>query len=463
MSQYATNYDYGASDLAEPLDYTAPAADPGRSKMTPLLLIPSLGLSGIAWMAGGLSPLTDMSFLLLTIVCMVLLVRELLMFTQRWGLGGVVLYAGSLVWFCFDYLTFWFMNPEKAAQTGFTNAIVAKAAFFTILFICSMMIGLNIRKGRFFVRLMEKTPDIRTSGIGFILVLILFVIGICPFFLFTSEPWYTAIYHQFTSGRGGHGVAWTVGRTGNVNYNWGAYVAQILQIGKVGSIYAILWVILVSKNILPRIVGVAIWLLWLLLGTGTGTRGEVIASMLPVVFAFFLKYSAIAAAYSKKISIRAYVIAGVLLLITLIVVQFQITFRNEGFLNKSLEDVKEKIEGNSMFSEGLMGYRLIPDRFNYFHNAFYVEGAIRPIPDTIFWFFVSPMPRALWHSKPIDPAWKWYNEVVTGDPNGTEGTTIATGASGYWFIRYGPFGLIEGGILIGWLMSYGEMLFSYSC
>jgi hypothetical protein len=196
-----------------------------------------------------------------------------------------------------------------------------------------------------------------------------------------------------------------------------------------------------------------------MLGTGTGTRGEVVASMLPVVFAFFLKYSAAAAAYSKKISIRAYVVAGALLLITLLVVQFQITFRTKGFEGSSFQDISGKIQGNSMFSEGLMGYRLIPDKFTYFHNAFYVEGAIRPIPDTIFWFFISPMPRALWHSKPIDPAWKWYNEVVTGDPNGTEGTTIATGASGYWYIRYGPFGLIEGGILIGWLMSYGEMLF----
>jgi hypothetical protein len=370
-----------------------------------------------------------------------------------------VLFGGTLIWFCFDYLTFWFMNPGKAAETGFTNTIVAKAAFFTTLFVCSMMIGLNIRKGEPLVRLMEKTPDIRTPAIGFILTLMLFVLGISPFFLFTSEPWYTAIYHQFTSARGGHGVAWTVGRTGNVNYNWGGYVAQILQVGQVASVYAILWVILVGKNIVPRIIGVAIWGLWFMLGTGTGTRGEVVASMLPVVFAFFLKYSAAAAAYSKKISIRAYVVAGALLLITLLVVQFQITFRTKGFEGSSFQDISGKIQGNSMFSEGLMGYRLIPDKFTYFHNAFYVEGAIRPIPDTIFWFFISPMPRALWHSKPIDPAWKWYNEVVTGDPNGTEGTTIATGASGYWYIRYGPFGLIEGGILIGWLMSYGEMLF----
>src|SRR6202041_2872716 len=123
------------------------------------------------------------------------------------------------------------------------------------LFICSMMIGLNIRKGEFLVRLMEKTPDIRTPGIGFILVLILFIIGISPFFLFTSEPWYTAMYHQFTAARGGQGVAWTVGRTGNVNYNWGGYVAQILQIGQVGSIYAILCVILVGRNIFQRIIG----------------------------------------------------------------------------------------------------------------------------------------------------------------------------------------------------------------
>jgi hypothetical protein len=458
MSQYATNYDLGATDLTQG-DYSASTTDTGRSKMTPLLLIPSVGLSGMAWMAGGLSPLTDLAFLLVTIVCMVLLVRELLMFTQRWGLGAVVLYGGVLVWFCFDYMTLWFMHPDEASVAGFTNTIVAKAAFYTILFIVSMMIGLNIDKGQPLVRIMERTPDIRTPGIGFILTLILFVIGISPFFLFTSEHWYTAIYHQFTVGRGGHGPAWTVGRTGNVNYNWGGYVAQILEIGSVGSVYGILWVILVGKNIFQRIIAVAIWMLWLLLGTGTGTRGEVIASMLPVIFAFFLKYSAVAASYSKRISFKAYGAAGLLLLITLVVVQFQITFRGSGFLAGSVGGISGRIAGNDMFSEGLTGYRLIPDKFNYFHNAFNIEGAIRPLPDTVFWFFISPMPRALWHSKPIDPAWKWYNEVVTGDPNGSEGTTIATGASGHWFIRYGPFGVIEGGIMIGWLMKYGEMLF----
>jgi hypothetical protein len=459
MSQYATDYDFGAIDLESQADLVAPVADVGRSKLTPLLLVPSLAMSGIAWMAGGLSPLTDMSFLLLTIVCSVLMVRELMMFTRRWGIGGMVLYGGSLVWFCFDYLTFWFMKPEQAAATGFTNEVVAKAAFFTILFIASMMIGVNIRKGEPLARLMQRTPDIRTPGTGFILVLILFAIGASPFLLFTSEPWYTAMYHQITAGRGGQGVAWTVGRTGNVNYNWGAYVAQILQVGQVGSIYAILWVVLVGRNVFLRIIGVLIWVLWLMLGTGTGTRGEVIASMLPAIFAFFVKYSAVAAAYAKRISIRAYVAAATLLLVTLVFVQFQITFRNTGFLGGSLEAISGKIEGNSMFSEGMLGYRLIPDRFYYFHNAFYVEGAIRPIPDTVFWFFISPMPRALWTSKPIDPAWKWYNEVVTGDPNGTEGTTIANGASGYWYIRYGPIGVIEGGIMIGWLMTYGEMVF----
>jgi hypothetical protein len=460
MSQYATDYDFASNEFAPQADLVAPVRDAGRSKLTPLLLVPSLGLSGIAWMAGGLSPLTDMSFLLLTIVCLILLVRELLVFTQRWGIGGVVLFGGTLVWFCYDYLSFWFMQPQRAEETGFTNDIVAKSAFYTILFVASMMIGVNIRKGQFFVRLMERTPDIRAPWIGFVLSLTLFAIGISPFFLFTSEPWYTAMYHQFTEGRGTHGlVAWTVGRSGNVNYNWGAYVAQILQIGQVGSIYAILWVILVGRNIIQRLIGAGIWVVWLLLGAGTGTRGEVIASMLPVIFAFFVKYSATAAEHAKRVSIRAYVLASVILMVTLIIVQYQVTFRTQGFVGSSLGEVSAKIAGNSMFSEGLTGYRLIPDKFNYFENAYYVEGAIRPIPDTIFWFFVSPMPRALWHSKPIDAAWKWYNEVVTGDPNGTEGTTIATGASGYWFIRYGPFGLIEGGILIGWLMAYGEMLF----
>jgi hypothetical protein len=39
-----------------------------------------------------------------------------------------------------------------------------------------------------------------------------------------------------------------------------------------------------------------------------------------------------------------------------------------------------------------------------------------------------------------------------------EGTTIAQGLVGHWYFRFGTAGVIEGGLLVGWLMGVSERL-----
>ena len=77
------------------------------------------------------------------------------------------------------------------------------------------------------------------------------------------------------------------------------------------------------------------------------------------------------------------------------------------------------------------------------------------MPETLLYFLLHPIPRALWHDKPSDPAMIWYNQVVAGT-NGLEGTTISQGLAGHWYLRYGIMGVIEGGMLVGWLMCMAE-------
>jgi hypothetical protein len=103
------------------------------------------------------------------------------------------------------------------------------------------------------------------------------------------------------------------------------------------------------------------------------------------------------------------------------------------------------------------GFRVVPDQVPFFCNSFPGEGAIRAIPDTLFWFVLGPIPRALWPSKPSDDAMVWYNQMVAGN-NGREGTTISQGLVGHWYFRYGLAGVIEGGLLVGWLMGVSERL-----
>jgi len=48
-------------------------------------------------------------------------------------------------------------------------------------------------------------------------------------------------------------------RTGNLNYSWGAYVAQLMQIGEVGGIVAIIYAILIARTWTTRLIGLFIW------------------------------------------------------------------------------------------------------------------------------------------------------------------------------------------------------------
>jgi hypothetical protein len=452
VAYYAQQYDYEMSAASAQRSIE-------RSGWTWMLFVVPLMGSGISWMVGGIPTITDFSFVLFTLISTGLFLNELLRINTRWGIGAMVVYGGAVVWFCYDYLANWFMvRPSMLAIYGVTYQTLAKGAFFTIMYVMFMSVGLNFKRPAWPEKFMLRTPEAKSANSQLVLILLAFVIGISPFFLFTAEPFYLAIWHQFLAGRSGTGPHWTVGRTGNLNYNYGGYVAQILQVGQAGGLLAVLYAILFAKNVVQKTISWAIWLLWLLLGIGGGTRGDVMACMLPPLAAFFLKYQSIAVAHFRRISFRAYLGAAAILVIILGIVQFQITFRNTGFTRASFSNIKFNIEGNSMFSESLTGFTLIPDRADFFYNKFGIQGYVWPLPNEAFWCIISPMPRAVWTSKPVDPAWAWYNKMVAHEVTGTEGTTIAAGGAGSWYIRYGPGGIIEGGFLVGWLVAFGERL-----
>ena len=165
----------------------------------------------------------------------------------------------------------------------------------------------------------------------------------------------------------------------------------------------------------------------------------------------------------------AYVFAAVLLFIYLVVCQLLGSFRSRGLATFTLGELSHvdlaKSQGNSMFSEALPGFALVGESTPPFYDKFPGEGALRLIPDVASDFFIQIVPRAIWPDKPIDPVWAWYNVLVAGvstDATGTGGTTISSGPAGHWYFRYGPAGVVEGGILVGWLMGATERAFRRS-
>ncbi len=400
--------------------------------------------------------LTDLGMICLTAICLCFLVNEFVQFPRRFGIGGMVLFGGILVWFSYDYLYYWMGVDFNHPDVEIRALTVARSAMYHCIFAMMMAVGVLLPFGKMIERLFHVIPEPSTNRFYFWAILILFAVGLSPYFIFTVEPWYESIWLEMSGGRT-TGATWKVGRTGNVNYSWGAYVATLLQIGQVGGQLAVFYALLIARNPLGKLVGGAIWLFWVAIAFGSGTRGYLVFNALPGVALIFLKHQAYAAALFQRFSRKAYTRAGILLIVLLFAVQFQAHFRESSYAGADVHDVSlTNLHGASMFGEGLAGFELVPEQVDYYYNRFPGEMFVRPMPQTVIDFFVGPIPRALWKNKPIDPVWKWYNEVVTQTEDGTIGTTVAQGLVGGWYFRYGLAGVIQGGLLMGLLLAICE-------
>ncbi len=441
-----------------PLQFEAPAqvGPRPRSKWAPLAFLLPLSMCAVSWAVGGMPTLTDAGFVSLTVICAWFCVVELVRFPRRNGVGALMLYGGVIVWFCMDYLTYWF--NINFALSPLPPLVIAKAATLHCLFIMMMSAGLLLQYGKRLERWILKLPESNSSGYYFFLVILFFALGILPYLLFTEERFPDVFIKSITSMRGtADAVHWTVGRTGNVNYNWGGYVAQWVEAGYLGGLFAAFYAVLVAKKTAPKIVAWLIWGFWMAMSLGTGTRGQVVFMGLPVIALVYMKYQLQAAAQGRKLSLRAYVRSGGFLLLVLALVQFQGMFRGVKEEDRDVSQVELfKVSGNHMFSEGLLGYSLIPETRPFFYDRFPGEVILRPVPDFAFHLITHPIPRALWTSKPLDPLSEWYNATYTGRGEGREGTTISHGLVGSWYFKYGLAGVIEGGLLMGLLYSIAE-------
>lgn len=425
-----------------------------RPQFMPFLYFIPMTIAGISWVSGGITGMTDLAFILVTILGFAFLTLEYVHFPRRFGIGGMMILGGYLTWFCYDYFKNWYGWEFTEHSASFEPVVVAKAAYFHMMFIMCALFGLQIpmKKAQRVLQLVHEPND---SKLYFIIILAVFAFAISPYFLFTRDPWYIAIYNSISAARGAGGAVWITGRdAGRLNYSWGAYIAQIIQVGQVGGQFAVFYAILIARSHIQKIICWLIWAFWLATAFGSGTRGVVAFMMLPVLALVFLKYQAFAAIYMRKISPRAYVLGGIILFALVFLVQVQGKYRTLGYQDMDITSIDVlELKGNSMFTEGLVGWEAIPDRVGFFYNTWPGASLIRPIPDTVFWFVVKIIPRALWKDKPLEEMEEWYHEAATG---GNFQATISTGLVGEWYFKYGWLGVVQGGLLFGWLARMAE-------
>jgi len=449
---------------------TAPARNPGveaifYERRPTWLPIPILGLTllpFISMLSGGSDALNDAAWLLLTFLLLYYTYLELKAFPRRFGVGGLVLFGGSLIFFCTDYLMIWFGGATFEGKEAGVYAsqvdseLLASGTMHHFLFIAAAAAGLTINWGDRGAKLLARTPQPANPTTMLVLLTVMVFVGLLPYALFAREPFHVALWKDMWAMRQrGAGPQWLTGRTGNLNFNWGGYLGQLFQIGRFGALMAVFYALFLARSRGAKLFCWFLWLIWTALAFGSGTRGQIIFMGVPAVAMIYLKHQAQFAQAFRQRRVKPYIIPVLITIALYGVIQVQGHVRNRGLatLGEAVAKTDKFVapEGNEMFTHALWIFQMIPEHHAFFANGFPGEGAIRAIPQTVFYAAIGPIPRALWPDKPIDPLSIW-SSVARAGGTAAHGTTVANGLVGYWYGNFGLSGIILGGLFWAWML-----------
>lgn len=420
-----------------------------RSRNEFVVFLLPLVMCAASWAGGGVPYLTDAGFAVLTLLCGAALLRELADYRVRQSPARIVLHSGILVWFCQDYFSNWF-DIEFLTSTSYSPQLIARVATMHALFVAGMVAGVGADWWKKLGERVRELPEPRTRSMYAGLVVALFILGLVPYVFFTRDSFFDTIYHSIT-GFYSRGARFTVARTGNLNYDWGGYLFELVKVGHFGGMFGAFYSIMLAKTSGHRLLGWGIWGFWTLMSFGSGTRGQLVAMTMPVIVLLFLRHHSAASQYAQRLRRRVPLTVGILSCLVFAMLQTQGQLRSSGLSAENVGTIEiDRFQGNHMFSEGLAGWSEIPDRRAPFFDEVPGAGAVIAIPYLIFRFAIHPIPRALWHDKPVDEAWAWHNEITVGTV-GVSGTTVSTGLVGWWYFRFGAIGMLEGALVFGLL------------
>ncbi len=454
----APPYNTAPAHILQPLANPALASQALRPTTAPFMMLPAVALTGIGYLSGGTAHLlTNCGFLWMALCCIAFVILELKHLRTRQGWGALTIFGGVLVWFCMDYFKHWW-DPNWALFPTGIEQVIAKMAFLHTTFVALMAFGLTLRVPDRAIRWIEHYPEPKSLEFLFWFAVFTLAANWVYIYFFSWDPFFTTIYKAFFGGRLGQS-GYKVGVSGNLNYSILGYISFLAGYVSIGSIAAMAYITMAPPAPVKKSLALGIWMYALMVGFGGGTRTALLAVVLPGLL--FILLRGIRHGTLKK-SLLWIAIIGIT---TMAMVQFQTFFRSDrgtGLdfqrMDFSDERLTSDVQGNTMFSEALDAYFEIPEHRPFFHNDYPGEGAIRAIPQMLFWFGIGPIPRPLWKDKPVDPAWAYRAEDRAGTGEANQGTTASYGLVGAWYFRFGWAGVIEGAIVMGWLYAMTERL-----
>lgn len=141
-----------------------------------------------------------------------------------------------------------------------------------------------------------------------------------------------------------------------------------------------------------------------------------------------------------------------LAVITSIILIFQINFRSSGNLDDGFS--RSIAVGSELNRELAFIASHYGEKEEFIVSNDIISSTILPIYDTIILLITNPIPRILWKEKPIDESYAPYNYLRVGSSGFEQDTNITPTVPGRFYMKYGLIGVMEAGILVGFLWSW---------
>lgn len=144
-------------------------------------------------------------------------------------------------------------------------------------------------------------------------------------------------------------------------------------------------------------------------------------------------------------------------LATVVLLSFQINYRDYGRFEEGMFE-RSPFAGFALNREVAFIVENYGVRVEFTGGESLIERAVRPIPENLVLFITNPVPRKIWHDKPVEPSFASFNNLRTGNTGFGMESNITPTIPGRFYINYGLVGVLQAGLVMGIVWAYANSL-----
>lgn len=377
-----------------------------------------------------------LNVIVLFIVNIIIIIRTILNINKKKAYSKLAILVGFLFWYSLPALSNMLFENEPISSEIPINNIPNELYFFAIIYIMEFLlfwcIFYSLTKNK-----KSRNIKIEEFNKNKLIIVCIFgcIIGFIPYIIYVNSI--PQLISLFLRGR-------ELGKDWYISSNLGNEKSALLVLSNsifVASI-SILWMVLAdisisrTKKIYLALLNI---LMTIIIFIDQGTRSITSLIILPALIIFLIRKWEVAKNKRKRVQYLSYLF--LVMFIIIIIFQFQLLYRaswTRNDINTQLFSKWLTMGGTSdYYSETVFALSLVPSMHSYFHDVIISQ------------FIISPIPRFLWASKPLDNIIWYYSLKRWGVDIYQVGGNVFPGMVGQYYMSWGWLGPIILGSMLG--------------